>query len=187
MKEKKILKIKLVDGLLQITYDEIHTTEESGVTINKVSIEGGHKVHQDMIEAMSRLNMHAAIICDQVKVAGKGKGQSHVGENGSIITIPVKLEPGDITTLGRITVYGISIGGDEEKPGVVLSMKRKLENGKVIVINTPFTEFGQENGYKYRNKLSEDVEICCQEALAYLEGKHAPDPQLAMFEEEQKQ
>lgn len=181
--EIQITKIKLSsDGTLQINYDEIVTTDEEPV-INHVIIAGGHTVHQDMRDAIARLTIHGAIICEQIKTTKAGKGQTAVMPSGEVMNMPIKIDADQLKILESCQVYGFSIGGDDEKPGAVLNMKRRLSNGQTIVINTPFSEFEKKNGYKYRSKLAEDIEAACQEAILYLEGKKAPDPQLSMFNE----
>lgn len=184
-REIHITKMKLTKGeTLEINYDEILTEEGQEPIINHITIAGGHKAHPDAIDAIKRLTIHGAIICEQIKPATKGKGQTNVGPGGTVVNIPIKLEADQLAILDNCQVYGFTIGGDDEKPGAILSMKRRLGNNQMIIINSPFAEFDKENGYKYRSKLAEDIEGACQEGMLYLEGKKAPDPQLDIFEQQ---
>lgn len=184
-RELHITKMKLTaGGTVQLTYDEILTGDHEPI-INKITIDGGHKAHQDLIDTMNRLNIHGAIICEQIKAATKGKGQTNVSPEGSVINIPIKLDADQMKILDSCEVNAFTIGGDDEHAGAVLIMKRRLTNGQTINVTSPFTEFEKDNGYKYRSKLAEDIEAACQEGLLYLEGKKAPDPQLDLFEHAQ--
>ena len=183
MREIHITKMKLTkEETLEINYDEILTEEGQDPIINHITLVGGHKAHPDVVEAIKRLTIHGAIICEQIKPAKQGKGQTTVSPGGAVVAIPIKLDADQLAILDSCQVYGFTIGGDDEKPGAILSMKRRLANNQMIIINSPFAEFDKENGYKYRSKLAEDIESACQEGILYLEGKKAPDPQLDMFE-----
>lgn len=178
----KILKVKLADsGEASITYDEILTDEDGNPTINKITIDGGHKVHDDLKRALRNLDYHAALICEQI-TPQKGKGAtSHVEENGEVYAVPVPLSQSDMLILSNIRATGYVIGGgDDESAGATVIAKRKLASGKILNLSAPFTRFEAENGYKYAGKLAEDIEMVAQEAILYLQGKHAPDLQLEM-------
>lgn len=91
------------------------------------------------------------------------------------------LSQSDMLILSSIRATGYAIGGgDDETAGATVIAKRKLASGKVLNLTAPFTRFEGENGYKYAGKLAEDIEMVAQEAILYLQGKHAPDLQLEM-------
>jgi len=76
---------------------------------------------------------------------------------------------------------GISLGGSDEHSGVTIVGKKKLNNRKVLNLVTPFIKFEDEHcPYKFSNDLYDACNEIITEANLYMEGKHAPNPQLAL-------
>lgn len=71
-----------------------------------------------------------------------------------------------------------------EKEGVTITAQKMLSNGKALGFNTPVTRFEDqsENAYSYLDELSDSIELCKDEMLEYLNGKHAEDPQGKLFD-----
>lgn len=78
------------------------------------------------------------------------------------------------------TIYGFSLTGEGDSEGVVLLGKKKTPAGKTIAIPAPGEGLSGEKGYQHKDILSEDLNEVIEELEAYIGGKFAPDPQLAL-------
>lgn len=167
MKELKIKKLKIGKGNKpEITYDEIVTDEENNVVVNEISLKGGNAIHEDLKNALAKLDFHLAVICEQTE----GKSKS-VKKGGEIVdSVPF------------IHVTGYSIGGDEsDSEGVTLIGRRNLRSGKVLNLVAPFNMFDSElNDYPHLSDLMFDVELASRETELYIGGKCTPPAQMEM-------
>lgn len=164
----KIRKAKLTKkGTLEVTYDEIVMNGNQTV-INKLNLSDGHKAHEDLINAFASLNVHIAIITEQVRTQ----------EKSNKIIARDFVHKDDIAILDAIKVNGIAIGGDDME-GAVLIGSRKLKDASVLNIVSPFTKY-HDSTYAFAEELMQDVEVAKNEVHDYLNGKHAPDEQLEL-------
>lgn len=69
---------------------------------------------------------------------------------------------------------GISLSGEDEKAGVIITIYRTLSNGLGFVFNTPLTklEIEGETAYKFAKELESDISVVQKEADEYLKGKY---------------
>ena len=155
----KILKVKLVKGGESV---ELLLSKQEGKSITKSKEEHSAPVHADFIAAMKSLAIHFGILTDYIKPK----------EVKNISQYDVKL-------IEDFTVTGYSIGGDEEDRGVTITGMKRKSNGKMIIINTPFTRFveAEESQYQFIEHLEERITEVEREVEEYLKGKVAPDPQ----------
>lgn len=72
-------------------------------------------------------------------------------------------------------VTGVTITGEGEKEGIIISGYRTLSTGLGHSINTPNTrvESQGDTQYKFMNELLADLEECKKQAGEYLAGKHS--------------
>jgi hypothetical protein len=160
----EIKKVALKDRQITIGYEEVIEDPEHGPSINELTLKGGYPVHQDLIDAMKGLNHHLMDICEQNHIALDEESQKRITAN--------------------IVVTGYSIGGSDEDEGVVLIGQRGLDNGQVLNLISPFTKW--ESDYKGATDLYGEIAMVNQECIAYINGKHAPNPQLEMdFDEDE--
>lgn len=154
-----IKKASLKDDLfLTVEYQEKVTDGT-----NKVKKECTAPVHDDLKACFRRLDIHLARMADQYNE------ESLLDEHA-------------------ISCKGFSIGGSDESEGVTLSGGRVLENGKYMNITTPFYKYADSDSYAYLDELGEIIEATTSEVKQYLfEGKHQPDKQLSLFDQEHDQ
>ncbi len=141
-------------------YLSVDYTEFKPDGVSKFSQECKIPVHDDLKLAFAALSNHLANLTFQYDKKGKMSYQ-------------------------EISCKGFSIGGSGDNEGVVLSGIRNLESDKTLNITTPMQRFESDfYEYKHMEDLMEKLDTCKEEVNAYLfEGKHAPENQLALFEE----
>jgi hypothetical protein len=160
-----IKKAKIKEEKLICEYTE---SREGGV--DKISKECGETVHQDMVDAFRKLDVHVAIICEQVV------------EQDDFVSEDDRFSDADKKISTAIWCTGYSIGGEDEHEGVTLIGRRDLTSGKALNLVAPFTKWDDEhNQYTYGYELKNLISACNREVKAYLfEGKYAPDPQMEL-------
>jgi hypothetical protein len=164
----KIRKAKLTKkGTLEVSYDEIITGARTSI-INKLNKIDANKAHEDLITAFASLNPHMAIIAEQVRTQ----------EKSNKIVAKDFIHKDDTIILDAIKVTGIAVGGDDLE-GVTLIGTRKLKDGSILNIVSPFTKY-HESPYAFAEELMQDVQVVISEVEEYLDGKHAPDTQLEL-------
>ena len=166
IKKIKLAKVKDGDGL-ELTF--------SRTDPDKSQVKGTeeHKglVHPDLIDATKALRIHLAILCGYVK-------ESQVED----IAMP------DEALMEKFFVSGISLGGSEDKPGVMITGRIITYRGKSVSINTPFELFEQapESRYTYMDDFIAKVETLKKESTAYYNGEKRGTPPPPPPKEEDK-
>jgi hypothetical protein len=158
--QRKIVKVKITkEDKVHTSYSEIIGDEgESDV----VTREGGFPAHPDLVGAMASAKIHLATLA----------------EYGSMTEF--EDEP---SKLDKFHVTGITLAGDDEHAGVVITGMRILQNNKVLNLNSPFVKLNPDHSdYAYASSLEMVINEILTEADQYLNGKHAPSPQLNLFE-----
>lgn len=154
----KITKAKLVNNMT-LTFEA--EEYENGNT-NEIIKKCGSPVHDDLRDAIARLRIHMACLCELVA--------------------DDKIDDSD-PLLEKITVTSVSIGGDGDHEGATITGTKKLRGGKALNLNAPFTKFmGDEkpDDYLYLHEFHEDVEGFLEEVRLYLGGKYGDGAQLEM-------
>lgn len=156
----EIIKAKITkDSTLEATY-----RDDTGT----ISIAGKNLVTNDLIDSFAKLIPHLAFLTEQKEAVGE-----------KLDTLP------DISKILEVTGY--SRGGQDESSGVTLTGKRILQSGKILNLNSPFTQFENENEqYEYQFELEQALETCEYEVNEYLFNKKWKVVQQELpFEEEQ--
>lgn len=157
MSHTKIKKVQLVPGgALKIEY----SIREKDGTYSGIVKDCGAPAHEDLLDAFNRCNVHLAIISEYIPADGIED-----------------IEAPQHELLEHFKVKQISISGDDE--GISLAGTRKLRKGS-LSIATPIIKWGDKKPYEYEGELSEAVEQLKAETLLYLDGKKAPDAQVAL-------
>lgn len=160
-----IKKVKLTDGG-DSGLTVIFVERPQGRKERKTTQEDQTPVHADLKQAFANIAIHLAILTGYVSVK----------QVKTIETPKPELFDG-------FHVSGISVKTGDD-PGVVISGHRILENGKAVILNTPFTRFeeGEESAYKFVDDLVARIERVEDEANEYLEDrKKGDDPQGSLF------
>lgn len=151
IKKIKLAKVKDGDGLT-ITF--------SGTDPDNTAVLGEqeHKglIHPDLRAATEALRPHLGILCGFIK-------ESQVPD---IATPDEKL-------LKDIHVSGISLGGSEDNPNVVITGRVTTYRGKSLALNSPveFYDGPAESRYVYMDDLKAKIAVLIMEANAYYQGE----------------
>lgn len=136
---------------LDVTYYE--KIEVDGVSVvNEISKKCSMIVHQDFLDALAGLKVHFALLCDLREVSN----------------FPKRYDVKDFDHkeyLGKVTVTGISFGGDDGDGGVVIIGQKELPSGVLNVI-TPFTRL--DGDYEWSEPLKDAIAIVSSEVERYL-------------------
>ncbi len=143
-----------------------------GNTTNKCSVKSEVPVHSDMVDAFNDLNIHLAVICEEVE----SKGYS-LGELQAIKKTADKIE--------KFTVVSFKLEGNEDDPQVTLIGTKTLKSGDLLKLETPKTKL--DASYPYAHELSATLDWCVKEIEEYMNGKRAPEQQLDMFEQNEEE
>ena len=146
-----IKKVKIKDRSLTVDMNEI-VTGENGSFTNEVTKKCANLAHDDLLKSFDGLVPHLISICDF-------KGSEDINREN--------IEVGMSDIFSDYEVTGFSIGGADEKEGVVLIAQRSFPSGKVLNIVTPFTQYLDED-YEFGSELSAAIENCLFETKEYL-------------------
>ncbi len=152
-----------------ITKVSFKAAGEGGVTIEyKQFDEAGLKAttskliknvpHEDFKAAMQKLKTHVLFILE-FQDAGKFKKYAPFAE--------------DDVVAKDFRVCGVTVSGEGDKEGIIITSYRTLSTGLGHSINTPNTrvENEGESAYKFMAELLSDIEDIRKEADEYLHGK----------------
>jgi hypothetical protein len=155
----EIKKIKLSKtARLEISYKK----QESDGSSSEVNEKHNSKAHQDFVDAMAGLRVHLQLLSGYAKPADV-KDPALWGKE-----------------VDDFHVSGYSVGGEDEDQGIVITGYRIVPaSKKAQILNCPFTRFNEseETRYKHMDHLISMIENVRDEAIKYLGGKFAVDPQ----------
>lgn len=162
---RKIVKVKLMDSgmvdICHLEYPGVGGADDNNTEPDRVTREGKHEAHPDLVQQFHDLRIHMAAICEQA---------------------PFTEYEDDASKLDLFKVTQISISGADEHEGIVITGQRILKGNKVLNINTPVVKVDPDHSeYNYASSLAMIVDQLLQEADQYLNGKYAPSRQLDMF------
>lgn len=147
MSESKIMKVKLLQD-----------NEKLQVFYKKTNRDGSHSVipgeerdsipHQDLVNAMQKLAMHLALLCDYTNIRNSRNEE----------------------TLKKFVVTGYSVFGKNDN-GVIITGYKLTERG-IVPLNTPKIWFNPdgENPYYFLDGLKAELEVIVEETFAFLNG-----------------
>lgn len=140
--------------------------EVIGEVTNKVKVECGHPIHEDLTNAFQRLRVHVGYITEMLEPQ----------------EVDINTEDwADHPKLKKIEVTGFALGGNDEHEGVTIIARRELRNKRILNIITPFVKFRDEVApYDYDADLYVHVTDLIAEIELYIGGKHGAGAQLKM-------
>ncbi len=167
-------KAKIKDGVLHAEF-----TEPGRDGRNKVGKECKTEVHQDMKDAFALLNIHVALLSEQIKLGMERDEYRDTWEQIDVRKRYYMLDDSSEDILNSITCTGYTLGGSDEHEGVTLIGSRKLKNEKRLNLITPFQKFQDDfTPYDHSWELEQVIKKCNEEVRLYLiEGKCAPIPE----------
>jgi len=135
------------------------------------TVKNGKRCHQDLQDAMRKLDVHFAILAGQSPQPFTDQSlDSYCNQHSEL--------------LNNIEADGFTLKNN----AVTISGTRVLDNAKVISIGSPMQSFEMDTfEYPYIDDLSELMEALKGEGGAYLDGKEYIDAQIDMFGDEKNQ
>jgi hypothetical protein len=162
--ELKITKAKVTsEEKLLVDFEEFYP---EGQDKDETAKKFGGKVHQDLLTALEDLRIHFASKCEE-------------GDYSDFMDNMDKLDIFKVT--------GISLSGDSEHEGVVITGQKRLSSNEVLILNTPYIKLNPEHAnYPHINELDFAIKNVLSEVTKHvLDGKRAPSNQLGLFSEEE--
>ncbi|HEY8690550.1 MAG TPA: hypothetical protein VIM07_15040 [Chitinophagaceae bacterium] len=153
----KALEIKeaaIKDDYCNYSYELMQGVGEGDIIGRK----GAAVVHNDMLDAFEKLNVHLAVIDDAFRY-------SHI----EIEDIDM-MHSSELAGLFKVT--GLKLRGNADNESVILVGTKFIKTGGYISLETPRIKF--DSGYPFKNELHEAVYKCCDEVEQYMNGKIAP-------------
>jgi hypothetical protein len=164
----------LKEGFCNYSYEHLE-----GVTAGDACKRSGASiVHDDMIRAFNSLDVHLAVICEEILPAEIDIDNlpDYMDEN---------LEKKARKLADRIHAFTVSafrVEGSGENEGVVLTGTKKLTTGEIVKLETPKVKFISD--YGFIQELMAAVTVCKNEVTEYMNGKAAPKMvQAEMFDD----
>lgn len=161
--EIQIQAAQIKDAFCNYSYELIAGTGE-GDLINR---KGSAIVHDDMRIAFKKLNVHLAVICEEIEPLAI----SEIEEYENIEPVIV-YEPGSL--MEKVSKYRVSgfKTGDEGEGYVILEGVKILSTDEHVSLKTPRVKW--EGNYSFLNELRVCIDDIITEVEAYMNGKAAP-------------
>lgn len=179
-----ITKAKIKDSL----FPTVDYSEQVKDGTNDVSKSCTAPIHDDMRLAFRALNVHLALLCEQVIENKKAKaavvlfsGEDIEDEEPETF----KLDDANREIALTIRCTGFTIGNNLD--GVTLVGRRELATGKTLNLVSPYMKW--DDDYQHAENVQQIIERCQYEVYEYLfNDKHQPDTQLSLeFKEADEQ
>lgn len=140
---------------------------------NAIGVKSDALIHSDLSKAFNNFNGHLAVICEEVLPKDVESIEECTGTK--------------ISTTDRLKVFTVTevvLDGNFEDGSVVLKGDKLLSTSECVRLETPRVKWADR--YHFTNELRMAVEELIDEVLAYHSGKIAEDPQLDLFEDQNK-
>lgn len=182
-----IKKAKIKDSLfLTAEYSEVIAAGTKSISEDFTA-----PVHEDLKRAFKKLTIHLRLLTGQVNEA-TGKSALHADydpERTLVLFDPdmdFQFTEKDWDIIDSLYCAGFSIGGSGDSEGVTLIGRRTIREGKVLNLVSPFQKWENDSfDYPHSSELSQVIAECIGEVKLYLfEGKHQPDIQISLFDQE---
>lgn len=157
----------LRDGLFCTYAYEQHLSNDIS---NKTKTTSDLPVHDDLKNAFGKLNVHMAIICEDLLPAEVDLDSLEgVSESAKAI-------------IDSFSATSIKMDGELGSDGVFISGTVKLSTGEILKLETPKINFSNSK-YALLSDLTINVYDLIEEVNLYIGGKRAPEVQQDLFDE----
>lgn len=124
------------------------------------TVKGKGIISDDLRNALSKLNVHLAVIDDVYKHSGVGIESISTMHND------------DLALLYRVT--GFEIKGGDDNAAIIFIGDKYLSTGSRMDLKSPKVMMDNLSGYKWYNELKEAADLCREEVALYHYGKYTP-------------
>ncbi len=151
-------------------YEYDHTVAAN--TTDNIKRKSQVPVHDDMINTFKDLNVHLALICEEIRpeeIIDIDKLPEMKPDTDDQDQDPLALK------LSKFSVCAFKIVGNGENEGVVLTGQKVLSTLESVKLETPVVKW--QSNYHFANELHVAVFNVVEEIEQYMEGKQAPPRQ----------
>lgn len=160
----EIKSAKLKDDFCNYGY-ELTKGPTQGDSVNRA---GAAIVHDDLKAAFKRLNVHLAVICEEID-------HDDISDIEHFENLDFEAEHVEGSTQDRVAHYSVhefKLSGTGENENVVLLGHKRLSTGEYVKLTTPPKHW--EGQYPFVNELRVVVDDLKSEVEQYMNGKAAP-------------
>lgn len=163
---REVKKVKVLQEEVNVEYVSAIQVKDKVFEDNDSKNSKERRPNENFQNAMDNLRAHIALIF------GYSKAES-----------PEDVEP---EILMKIRAQGIARKGEGEAEGVTVSGMVKVLNKHWVSVSTHFIRFSDEETYAHAGELYAKVNSVAREAIKWIDGEHAPNPQQELDLEEPK-
>ena len=168
MENFRLKRIKLLNGLgLEVTYCEKLIAGDATHWIEK-TIKSTIQRHPDIDKVADRLRIHVIRVFGMLAI-GMYKPEEDFNKDEKKLLKAI---------LGEIEITSITLAGDSETTGALISAKKKVIGSQVIALNTPNIAY-ENNHYDQSWDLKETIDELRSEVFEYVFNRKSA--QLDMF------
>ena len=172
MKDFRLKRIKLMDDQgIEATYLEKATIGKEVHWVEK-TIKSSIQRHPDIDKVTDRLRIHVVRVYGLLAVGMYKPVEDFNSKESKLLGL----------LLGEIDIVQVTLQGDEETNGAVISAKKNVLGNLVVAMNTPSIKY-ENSTYDYSYELKETIDELCDQVFEYIfNHKYA---QLDMFNKDQ--
>lgn len=162
---------------IEVVYDE---KLPNNIT-NTIKRNSTAPVHNDLTKAFEELNIHLAIICEEIEAPSDKKFKELKAELKKYRETEDKNLFGEkvLEKVATFSANHFKISGNGENAGCVIGGNKQLTNFKNVGLVTPHTRY--EDDYKFGSELAEAIGLIDFEIQQFiLHGKQAPEAQRSL-------
>lgn len=159
---------------IEVEYDE---KLPNNIT-NTIKRKSTAPVHNDLIKAFEELNIHLAIICEEIDAPTDKKFKELKSSLQKYRETEDKNLFGEkvLEKVATFSANHFKVSGTGENTGCVIGGNKQLTNFKNVGLLTPHTRY--EDDYKFGSELAEAISLIDYEIHQFiLHGKQAPEAQ----------
>lgn len=153
-------------------YEYDHTVAAN--TTDNIKRKSQVPVHEDMIAAFKDLNVHLAVICEEI-TPGDIDDIDNLPEVDPELDLDDPAQDKLAVKLAKFSVSAFKVVGNGENEGVVLIGQKLLSNMESVKLETPVVKW--QSDYPFVNELHVAVFNAVEEIEYYMNGKQAPPRQ----------
>ena len=172
MEKFRLKRIRLMDDLgVDATYLEKATIENEVHWVEK-TIKSTIQRHRDIDKITDKLRIHVVRVYGMLAVGMYKPVEDFNAKESKLLGM----------LLGEIDIVQITLQGDDETNGVIISAKKNVLGNLVVVMNTPSIKY-ENSTYDYSWELKETIDELCDEVFEYIFNRKFA--QLDMFSKDQ--
>lgn len=171
-KDYRLKRVKLMDDQgIEATYLEKVTIGKEVHWVEK-TIKSSIQRHPNIDRVVDRLRIHVVRVYGLLAVGMYKPVEDFNSKESKLLGL----------LIGNIDIVQVTLQGDEETNGAVISAKKNVLGNLVVVMNTPSIKY-ENSGYDYSYELKETIDELSEEVFEYVFNRKFA--QLDLFDKDQ--